>query len=101
MFVVSIAPSPFTPASKALAWTPSHQAGRRSDGVFAGMTIGEWEAGAVQMVFSDGLDTASSRLRSRARSGPPLRRGRLSGGDEGARPDFLEGSVADQRTRLG
>ena len=30
------------------------------DGVFAGMTIGEWDAGrSLQMVFSDGLDTMS------------------------------------------
>jgi VWFA-related protein len=62
------------------------------DGVFAGMTIGEWEAGrSLQMVFSDGLDTASFLDSDRV-----LDLGRRSDVvvypvvTKGARPDFLE-----------
>jgi len=62
------------------------------DGVFAGMTIGEWDAGrSLQMVFSDGLDTASFLDSDRV-----LDLGRRSDVvvypivTKGARPDFLE-----------
>jgi Ca-activated chloride channel family protein len=62
------------------------------DGVFAGMTIGEWDAGrSLQMVFSDGLDTASFLDSERV-----LDLGRRSDVvvypivTKGARPDFLE-----------
>jgi Ca-activated chloride channel homolog len=56
------------------------------DGVFAGMTIGEWEAGrSLQMVFSDGMDTASVLdlgRRSDVVVYPVV--------TKGARPDFIE-----------
>jgi VWFA-related protein len=62
------------------------------DGVFAGMTIGERDAGrALQMVFSDGLDTASFLDPSRV-----LDLGRRSDVivypivTKGAKPKFLE-----------
>jgi VWFA-related protein len=62
------------------------------DGVFAGMTIGEWDAGrSLQMVFSDGLDTMSFLATDRV-----LDLGRRSDVvvypivTKGAKPEFLE-----------
>ena len=62
------------------------------DGVFAGMTIGEWDAGrSLQMVFSDGLDTMSFLDTNRV-----LDLGRRSDVvvypivTKGAKPEFLE-----------
>jgi Ca-activated chloride channel family protein len=62
------------------------------DGVFAAMTIGEWDAGrSLQMVFSDGLDTASFLDPARI-----LDMGRRSDVvvypivTKGAKPEFLE-----------
>jgi VWFA-related protein len=62
------------------------------DGVFAGMTVGESETGrSLLMVFSDGLDTASSLNEARV-----LDMGRRSDvvvypiASKGPRPDFLD-----------
>ena len=62
------------------------------DGVFAGMAIGEWDAGrSLQMVFSDGLDTMSFLDTNRV-----LDLGRRSDVvvypivTKGAKPEFLE-----------
>lgn len=71
--------------------TPAHETSL-VDGVFAGMTIGEWDAGrSLQMVFSDGLDTASFMDPDRI-----LETGRRSDVvvypivTKGAKPEFLE-----------
>jgi Ca-activated chloride channel family protein len=71
--------------------TPAHETAL-VDGVFAAMTIGEWDAGrSLQMVFSDGLDTASFLEPARI-----LDMGRRSDVvvypivTKGAKPEFLE-----------